>query len=519
MFARTFSTLLAVGALTCAQAEAGVITGIIVDSQGNPVRNALFEIDEQGGDGPTSVLGGMTDAQGAFTTTITPDGDYSIRIYPLSPPASLAVVTQLQDVHIGPTIHDMGTITLPVGVWATGRVVNTVGTPLVAVGLHFVTAPDFQPLDFTNHDTNAHGRFSVTVPYGESEMQFEPGPVPYYGGPGAAPTSLSLNVTSSNPIDLGDIVMPNGVGVSGTVRRQSDNSPVVDIEFQWVNRSTGKVMYVPHARTNEFGSFAFVSQLGNFDLRVSPDPNDGLMAKTVSNITVPGGQPGIVLLAEGVVLEGRVRGTNNANLANVAVTVLDHATQNPVFVGNVQTNVDGRYETIVPPGVYDVRFSPPFSLPYAMDVVTNVVVTSDKTVDSHPAALAFFTSSGAGTAGSGGFTPVISANGGTPRVGNGSYSVSVSQGLGSAPAFALLSQTWESSAGQLEGVMARRSYRRLSLGGHWNLPGAGVGGLNIPIANDAGQIGRSLEVRVFVRDPAAPSGWSTTSVLTATVQP
>lgn len=72
MFARTFSTLLAVGALTCAQAEAGVITGIIVDSQGNPVRNALFEIDEQGGDGPTSVLGGMTDAQGAFTTTITP---------------------------------------------------------------------------------------------------------------------------------------------------------------------------------------------------------------------------------------------------------------------------------------------------------------------------------------------------------------------------------------------------------------------------------------------------------------
>lgn len=516
---RTLPTLLALGVLTCATAEAGVITGIIVDSQGNPVRNALFQLDEMSGAGPTSVSGGMTNAQGAFSTTVTPDGNYALTVYPLSPPQSLAVVTRFENVTVGPTTNDMGTITLPVGVWATGRVVNSAGTPLVAVGLHFVIAPDFQPLDFTNHDTNAYGQFSVTVPYGESEMQFEPGPVPYYGGPGVAPTSLSLNITQPGPINLGDIVMPPGMGVSGTVRRQSDNSPIVDLEYQWINRATGKVMYVPHPRTNDFGVFSFVSQLGSFDLRLAPDPGDGLMPKVVSNLNVPGASPGTITLIDGLELSGRVRGAQNVDLQNVLVEVFDHATGNEVFTGNIQTDVDGKYTVIVPPGTYDVRFSPPFSLPYAVDVQPNVVVSGDTVLDSHPAQIAFFSTNGSGSPGAGGITPQIAALGGTPRLGNGSYSVRVSQGIGGAMAFAILEQPWGSGSPGFDSDLAVRPVRRFQLNGAYGAPGSGSGGISLPIPSDSLLVGQTLHTRIFVRDTTVPRGWSSTLELTATVQP
>lgn len=518
MYSRTLSTLFALGTLTCSQAFAGTITGTVIDSQGNPVQNALFEIDEMSGSGPTSVIGGMTNAQGVFTTTITPDGNYAIRMYPQSPPQSLAVVTRFENVTVGPTVNNMGTITLPVGVWATGRVVNTVGTPLQSVGVQFVTAPDHQPLDFTNHDTNTLGQFSVTVPFGECEMQFEPGPVPYYGGPGAAPTSLSLNITAPGPINLGDIVMPQGAPVSATVLRQSDSSPIADLEIQWVNRATGKLMYVPHPRTDDFGNITFVSQLGNFDLRLAPDAGDGLMPQTVSNLSVPGAQPGNVFLVDGVELSGRVRGTNNADLANVSVTVVDHATQAEVFIGNVRTGVNGKYTAIVQNGTYDVRFSPPFSLPYAQDIKTNVVVSGDKTLNSNPAPLAFFTTSGVGSPGAGGITPLLTAVGGAPRVGNGSYSLKVSDGVGGAMAIAVLQQPWTTSIGT-DFVTSSHGFRRLQLNGNFNVPGEGVGGFSLPIANDAGLIGQTLHARFMVRDPSVVRGWSSTVNLSATVQP
>jgi hypothetical protein len=523
MFVRPLSTLFALGALTCAAANAGVITGVIMDSQGNPVRNALFEFKAMSGGGQPIVTGGTTNVNGAFTTTVTPDGDYHWTITPLAAPLSRAVVTRLDNIVVGPTVNNLGTVTLQVGVQVTGRVTNVSHTPLVSVGMHFMTPGATQALDFTNNATDAYGNFNITVPYGECEIQIEPGPVPYYGGPGTAPHSHSTNFPSSlaGPISLGDLVMPVGTPVSGSVRRQSDNSAIVGLDFAWVNRATGQSMYIPHPITDSFGNFFFTSEAGQFDLHFLPVPNDNLVAGSVNDVTVPvTAQLGTIFLTDGVELKGRVRGSGNVSLADVSVTLVNHATQAPVFIGDVRTGVDGRYTVLVPSGTYDVGFSPPFAVPYGRDTRTNIVVSGNSvTVDSNPASLPFFTTTGTGTPGLGGFIPGISAIGGTPRLGNADYALRCTQGCGGAMVIAVFTQPWNTALFDTQFVGNTHLLSRMRLSGLPNTAGTGSIEIGNPVPNDPSIVGQTLHARFMVRDASADRGWARSVELLATAQP
>ncbi|MBK8178152.1 MAG: hypothetical protein IPK67_04525 [Planctomycetes bacterium] len=420
MFLRSLSFLGAAAALTCGWAEAGVVTGRLMDNHGQPVRNAVFEFKSSDGTGTPIVSGGFSDANGMFTTTVTPDGDYRMTVFPLPPPQSLVVTRHFDGIAISGATLDLGTQVLEVGTLMSGRVVNTGGTPLQAVSLDFVAGSDQQPLDFTNPDTNAFGLFSVAVPFGECEVRFKPGPVPYYGGPSTAPWSNTWIFTG--PTHVGDIVMPQGTLLSGRVVRASDGSAVEDAQVRVVDPASGRVVYTPENRSDALGNFLLNLPAGYYGMSVLPRSNEGLTSKVLPNRAVPpGGTLGTVTLQDGFELSGRVRDWNHVACAGTMVNLSYSATGEPLAVAGNVTDALGNYSLFVPAGTFDVEFTAPFSMPLGGQLVEDLLIFDDTDLDAELPEVEYHTLAGIGTAGSGGLVPQISSSGGTPRLGNNGY--------------------------------------------------------------------------------------------------
>lgn len=504
-------------ALPCTVAHAGVITGVLRDTQGQPVQNAVFELDLTSGSGTPIVVGGFTDANGHFQTTVTPDGTYRMIVYPQPPPASSVVVKRFENIVVGAATSDLGTLELQNGVTVSGRVVNSVGTPLVSVGMEFRHPADSQWLNFTNHDTGGNGTFAVNLPYGSCEMGFEPGPVPYYGGPGTGPHSIEMNLTG--PLNLGDVVMPAGHVVSTVVRRASDNSPLEDVLVEFFNRTTGRVAYTPHNRTSATGALTITVAPASYDVRYVPRSNEGLIGTTLANRVVPPGGPlGTVSLADGTELRGRVRGADNVSYPGTVVHVFNATTGAEIAIDGGVTDATGRYSVIVPPGTFDVVFSPSFEIPFGSVTIENVVipvgedrVDLDGTLPSVP----FGNLVGNGVPGLGGITPVIDSAGGAPRLSNSAYTLDFSQARGAA--FGVVIYTIAPSANP----HGPQLYARvpLALSGTPGVAGDGAGALHLPIPANANLVGQTLRAWLHVRDGASPSGFSATQELRAVIQP
>lgn len=516
MSLRTLLSTASFLSLTCALAHAGVVTGHLVDSQGQPVQNAVFDVQNSSGNAAFVVSGGFTDANGNFTTTITPSGSYRITVFPQPPPASLVVTKRLDNVVIGNSTNNLGTITLQRGHALSGRVVNVVGTPLVGVGLEFVAAPDFQPLDFTNGDTTATGRFTVAVPFGPCTLQFKPGPVPYYGGPGTAPTTRSWNI--SGDMDVGDVVMPSGFTISGSVQQLSGNGPVEDARIEVVDTTSGAILYTPDNRTSTFGSYLLTVPAGTYDLRILPHSNDDLASATIQNVSVPPSTSlGTTFLADAVELRGKAFDANGSSVVGATIGLVDANTNQVVPVADNVTASGGNYRISVPTGTFHVTFSAPTTIPFGLGTVSNVVVTNNTHQDGTMPAVPFFTNVGTGVAGTGGVVPQIRASGGTPRLGNLGYTLECTSGLGGARA---MIETWIGTPPPVfSSVAVAMQGRMLRLDGNQGVAGAGTARVSLPIPNSSSFAGLEIRARFSVQDPAAPKRRAMTNELRATIAP
>jgi len=519
MSIRSLFSIAALVALPCASAHAGVITGQLRDSQGNPVPNAVFAFTAANGGGTPIVSGGFSNASGAFTTTITPDGEYRMVIYPLAPPASLVVTRRIDGIIVSPTLNNLGTQILQVGTSLTGRVVGATGIALTGVGLEFVAAPDFQPLDFINGDTDPTGHFTVSVPFGPCTMRFKPGPVPYYGGPDAAPTTRSYDL--SGPTDAGDVMLPQGYFMTGSVVRASDGTPVSDAEVQVRLSSNGSAVYTPDNRTSVSGAFALTVAAGTYDVSIVPLHNDNLGSAVVQNrVFPPSHSLGVFALADSVELRGRVRDSNNSNCVGATVEVFDALTNVHIPVSDNVTDLSGHYRINVPTGTFNVRYSAPFTNPSGEALVSNLSMQHNTQQDADLPAVPFFVTVGNGTAGSGGLVPVISATGGTPRLGNLAYSITCTNAVGGAQA--LFSESLSTPPPAFSGGRISAApwlMHSLQLYGNPGTPGAGSRSLPLPIADSSLLVGKMIRARVLVFDAGTSGGIARTNELRATIFP
>ncbi len=368
----TIPSILLAALATSPFAEAGTITGKVVDSLGNGV--AGVNINAVGATTPTITNGG-TNAGGFFTTTISPDGVYDLFFEPPPPPTTTHLVKVLSNVNVTGTVN-LGNVTLPPGVALTGRTVRAVGlTPVQGVNLDVLV--DNVELPLVGETTNALGQFSIAVPKGVIEVRFRTdGTAP----PLLAPLKLEVALSASK--NMGDVLLQPGFILSAIVRRQSNNNPVVGADVDVMDSASGFKLFTPGDHTDSAGFVDVVVPGGTYDVEFCPVFNDKLVATTLLAQTVSANKfLGTTLLANGVVLSGQVKDSNGNAYAKVDVDMKFTATQAKVTLCNDNTDTNGNYAVVVPTGTFDVKFTPPVYLPLGSQTIPSVSIQGDKTLN------------------------------------------------------------------------------------------------------------------------------------------
>lgn len=503
--------LLLLVATSASRAAAQTVSGRLVDASGAGVANVDLDFKSLSGGGNPTVSQDFTDANGYFTTTVTPAGSYRIEFLPPAPPASTSMYLRIDNVAINTTTN-LGVITLPQGVALTGRCVTTGGVP--APGVNLDIELNGVDLDLVHDTTDALGNFAVAVPQGALKVEFDTTSVLT-----AVLAPRQTSATVSGATNLGDIVHPPGFVLSAFVKRQSNNAPVVGADIDVVDSLTGELLYTPSDSTDAIGFVDTLVPAGLFAVRFDAPPGSGLVSLELLAQTVAGPTfLGTRLLPNGVTLSGVVTNAQGLPQAGVDVDVEIAATGADVYVGPDNTNSAGAYSLVVLPGVYNLDYSPPFSVPFAGVQLANVAINTNKVQNVVLPACPFGPTVGTGVAGTGGITPQISSSGGAPRLGNSAYTLHVTQGRGAAVGIVIYSLNPASnplpSPMQGQAPMQRKI---VLLNGIAGVAGAGSAAFAMPIADNPLLAGHLLRAWFRVRDVAAPSGLSSTNELRATV--
>lgn len=509
----TGARLSAIAAL-CAPVAAQTLTGRLVDAQGVGVAGVDIDLKAQGGGGDPTLSQDFTDANGFFTTSVTPAGTYRVEFIPPPPPASSSMYLRLDNIVVS-GVTNLGVITLPQGVALTGRCVDSGGAPLAGVNLDIADAAGVD-VDLVHDTTDPNGFFAVAAPGGALRVDFDSRPVV---GPLVAPQRRTLNLSA--PTTLPDVVHPPGFVLSSFVKRQSNNSPVVGLDVDVFDSATQLELYTPDDTTDALGFFDTVVPAGVFDIRFDAPAGSGLVSlelasRSVSATTFLGTQ----LLPPGFTLSGLVTSAAGVPQSGVDIDVHVVATGAPIYLSADNTNAAGQYSVVVPAGTYRVDYSPSYSVPLGATQVASLLVNANKVQNAVLPSCPFFATVGVGTPGLGGVTPQISASGGTPRPGNDGYTLHVSQGRGGAFAIVFYSLNPPSnplpSPMQVQSPMTRRI---VSLDGPIGVAGAGDASFSLPIPQDPFLAGNLLRAWFRIRDGAALSGLSSSNELRATICP
>lgn len=257
---------------------------------------------------------------------------------------------------------------LPAGLRLTGRVLRALdGTPVVDTDIDVndpLTVPFFTPFDNTGPD----GRFVVTVRAGTGySVDIEPTDT-------FAPRRIQPVDVLSDWTDLGDILLEDGVEVSGRVLRRSDRSPVPDANTIY-REALGGLTFTTADHTGPDGVFRVWIPEGDYAVEVDPGTAVPLAPQRIQPVAaaLPGPVDlGDILLDDATLVTGRVvEAGTGAPLTGIDLDVND-ASLGSLFLRHDKTAADGTFAMRVVPGSYLLDLEPPAGDPHVgrnLDVV------------------------------------------------------------------------------------------------------------------------------------------------------
>ncbi|MCA9323222.1 MAG: carboxypeptidase regulatory-like domain-containing protein [Planctomycetes bacterium] len=334
-----FRTALIVFALTVSPAMANILNGTVT-SGGSGLAGVTVEVFG-------STVTATTAANGTFSLNL-PAGTYHLQIVP---PAGLG---------LAPTILDnvalaAATLTLPPIALSTGSAVS--GTVVTGAGLA-VVGGDIDVFDLLtgfklvseNDTTSATGGFVVQVPNRSLRVRAEP-----MAGQVLVAKAQIVNVVAN--INLGNIVLPAGVLLSGTVRSSANNAALAGVDID-VDDAAGLRVETPSDNTTATGTFSVVVPTGTFVVTFQPAPGQLFAARRLLNVVVTAAtNVGTVLLDPGVALAGLVL-RNGQPVANADIDVRAQAGDTIQLTLSDSTDATGHYSVVVRPGIYRVVVEP-----------------------------------------------------------------------------------------------------------------------------------------------------------------
>jgi hypothetical protein len=350
-----------------------VLTGSVQTTLGAPLAAADTDVFVAGTGLKLFTPGDNTNASGVYSVVV-PAGTYDVVG---DAPAGLAYVsTKVANVvvaAVGTTTAP--TIQLPSGWFLSGVVASaTTNLPIPDVNLdvddQFTGVRILTPNDITD----ASGAFSIVVPSGFFRVSFKPAPgalfvakqiefVPVFSNFATGTTTLQPGTMVS-----GTVLGPGGVPAAGA-----------DVDVDAVLGSLR--MFTPYDTTSATGAYAVVVPPGTYVISSDGGPNPTWVAGALAPLVV-GTSPVVaptINLQQGVVLSGVLNGWNGLPETQAFVKVAHASTGANVIVPENTTSATGAYAVAVPPGTYDVTFTPKNLSLSRTKTFTNVVVNGPTT--------------------------------------------------------------------------------------------------------------------------------------------
>lgn len=409
--------------LAAPSAQADLLIGRVLLSNGSPAVNVNIDIDNKGSGGDPTITGDFTDVNGNFAIVV-PAGLYDVIFNPPLPPVSTHLTKVVPDVAIAGT-KDLGTLTLTAGFSLTGRCLGSTGLPLAGINLDVIDLATGENLLLLGDNTNAFGQFTVSVPQTAIEVQFDTTPV--IGVP-QAPKSLLLDLSANT--NLGDIQFAAGFALTGRVVN-SGGVGLANVDVDVVDANNVK-LYTPKDNSNSLGNFSVIVPAGIYDVELCPPFSSAFAGLAVAAVNVAGATNlGNLTLPAGLVLSGTVTTHTGAQQTSGDVDLFNASSGLPVYVCYDNIKSDGTYALKVPAGTYKVQMEPlDFVAPLGSFVVNNYALFGNQVLNGVLPACPYPSGYGAGTPGTGGAVLQLGAVGGAPRVDNPGFAFVASNALG-----------------------------------------------------------------------------------------
>jgi len=254
------------------------VTGHVQTNSGNlDVKNVDLNLYDSCTGERIPTANDNTDAAGNYSIYV-PSGTYSI-LY--SPPRCQALAADHQSgVRIARN-ENLGTTKLAAGNAVPGHVLDNLGAPLPEAKVKFFASNNGQR-QYAGHDnTDAAGNFSIRVPSGTYDLNFEP--------PRLRDLLVQrvLNVVVSGSAAVGGVTLPAGIPVSGQLLDPS-NAPVENVNINAVDSATRAAQRLAHDSSAVDGTFRVVVAAGTYDFQYNPPACSGLAPDEQRNVTVGG---------------------------------------------------------------------------------------------------------------------------------------------------------------------------------------------------------------------------------------
>lgn len=315
-----------------------------------------------------------TDAQGNYSLLL-PQGVWDVEFRQVVfPPGVLYVPVLMEALSLTANLV-LPDITLHDGYHVTGLVRDGAATPVIDANLDVVDPATGDLLHTPGDNTGNLGDFDIVLPEGMFELRVDPP-----AGAALVPAVVNVSVAAPPVVnDLGVIVLPAGVAVSGTVV-DSALAAVVGVDLDFFDTVSQVEVPTSDDDTGPGGGFSVLVVPGSYDVRFRPSFATGLAPVVIPNVSVAGATAlGNVTLPPGFALTGTVLdGTTPVPGTVVSVA---HPGGSTVYVFGNDTATDGTYGLRVAAGTYDIVYTPPASSGLSAHTETAVVVSGGMVID------------------------------------------------------------------------------------------------------------------------------------------
>ena len=358
-----------------------LVKGMVTDTRGTPVSEANTNYFHS--DPVTNKLVQVltwddhTDATGAYSAVIPASDTYTIDYFPplttgCPPVTQRLVAVRVAGVGINNNPPPLPTVQFPDGFLVTGRSITVARAPIANVDLTFFLAGSATNKLFVgHHHTDSAGNFAVVVVPGNYDVRFEP-----------ATTNLAakrlFGVGVSGDRNLGDVLLEQGFVVSGQVT-DSLGLPVDTADLSFFDVYTGLKSETPHDNTDASGNYSVVVPPRTYNVNFIPPPGTPLATVRVPNVVITASRSGFNAVLPGAfAVSGFVRNSSAQIVPAVDLNFYVSGTTTRQIVSLDNTDATGFYSVFVPPGTYDIVFTPPVTMSgLAMARVNGVAVQSD----------------------------------------------------------------------------------------------------------------------------------------------